>query len=565
MTQDSLLHLRRLSIVGGITLAALLPFVGKPFQVDDPLFLRAARQIQEHPLDPYGFRYNMYQYEQPFYTITKNPPLSCYLLALCARLVGWNEVGLHLCYLLPALAAATGTYFLARRFCNLPAEATLLAVATPAFLVSATSVMCDTLMLALWCWAIEFWFRGLDSRRAAYFLTSSVLIACAALTKYFAVSLIPLLALITLARRRWFDECLFWLLVPLAFLGAYEVYTIHLYRIGLLGDAMRFGRQMRAQFSLHVSATNQVITALAYPGGCFVTILFLAPMAWSKWEWLGFAAILVLAVLSFLRLGSYDDIPLVSDGQIAWSPFCHLVLYWSAGLCALMLGLVDWWRRRDVGSLFLNLWLFGTWYFTVMVNWTVNARSFLPAAPALGILLMRQFDYWQQGAPSGPKAAPAGRFRWAAGLALAASFAVSMSVAWAEYSDAWIQREAVRRIVEEHRSTPAPLWFWTHRGFQYYMEAAGARPWSPMTSEVAPGEWLAYQVFEGDNSIAKMVDRSDVVLSFDLPLPCRLSPTSYRTANFYGFAGFPFALFPSSSEAFRVITPRVQEGKASNK
>jgi len=32
----------------------------------------------------------------------------------------------------------------------------LVTIFTPVFLVSATSVMCDVMMLALWLWALEF-------------------------------------------------------------------------------------------------------------------------------------------------------------------------------------------------------------------------------------------------------------------------------------------------------------------------------------------------------------------------------------------------------------------------
>jgi hypothetical protein len=37
------------------TTACLLPFVGKSFNIDDPLFVWTAKQIVRHPIDPYGF------------------------------------------------------------------------------------------------------------------------------------------------------------------------------------------------------------------------------------------------------------------------------------------------------------------------------------------------------------------------------------------------------------------------------------------------------------------------------------------------------------------------------
>ncbi len=33
-----------------VTVAALVPFIGKPFNMDDPLFIWAAHQIQAHPM-----------------------------------------------------------------------------------------------------------------------------------------------------------------------------------------------------------------------------------------------------------------------------------------------------------------------------------------------------------------------------------------------------------------------------------------------------------------------------------------------------------------------------------
>src|SRR5258708_3519590 len=37
---------------------ALGPFLAKPFNIDDPLFIWLAHQIQVHPGDPYGFSVN---------------------------------------------------------------------------------------------------------------------------------------------------------------------------------------------------------------------------------------------------------------------------------------------------------------------------------------------------------------------------------------------------------------------------------------------------------------------------------------------------------------------------
>src|ERR1700691_4071250 len=88
-----------------LVLVCLAPFIGKPFNIDDPLFLWTARQIQSHPFDPYGFNVNWYGWESPMWEVTKNPPLAGYYLALSAANLGWSECALHLALLLPAVAA----------------------------------------------------------------------------------------------------------------------------------------------------------------------------------------------------------------------------------------------------------------------------------------------------------------------------------------------------------------------------------------------------------------------------------------------------------------------------
>ena len=119
-----------------ITIACLLPFVGRAFNIDEPLFLWAARHIQSHPLDFYGFSVNWLDCLRPMRLMMLNPPLVAYYMAAAARIVGWGEVGLHIAFLVPAIAAVLGTYVLARRFCSHPLIAALATLLTPVFLLS---------------------------------------------------------------------------------------------------------------------------------------------------------------------------------------------------------------------------------------------------------------------------------------------------------------------------------------------------------------------------------------------------------------------------------------------
>jgi len=81
------------------------------------------------------------------FAITKNPPVSSYYGALIGVVAGWSERAWHLGFLLPAFAVVLGTYRLAERFPHSADRRRGHAVRS-GFLVSATGVMCDVMMLA---------------------------------------------------------------------------------------------------------------------------------------------------------------------------------------------------------------------------------------------------------------------------------------------------------------------------------------------------------------------------------------------------------------------------------
>ena len=221
---------RQLWLVVVLVGALLLPFVNRAFHIDDPLFLWAAKQIQTHPADPYGFRVNWYGADMAMFDVTKNPPLASYYLALVASIAGWSERALHLALMLPALSVVAGMFLLARRWCMNPALAVLAGLLTPVFLVSAVTVMCDVLMLAFFVWAVYAWTTGLAARSHAWMALAGALMAAAALTKYFGIALIPLLLVYALVKERRVGVWLLHFLIPIAALIWYQSVTLRLYR-----------------------------------------------------------------------------------------------------------------------------------------------------------------------------------------------------------------------------------------------------------------------------------------------------------------------------------------------
>ena len=239
--------------VAALVAVLLLPFVAKPFHVDDPMYLWAARQIVAHPLDPYGVTVNWDGRSQPMPRVMQNPPGVCYYLAAASAVVGWGEVGLHAAMLPVGVLAVVGTYLLAVELgCGRPATAALLLVACPGFFVSATTLMCEVPMLCLWVWAVLLWVRGsaaVGRRRWLLLLASGATLTAAVLFKYPAVNLIPLLvghAFIRPAPRAARVAQAVALLVPVGLLIGYDRLTAARYGYGLLTDAILYSRAATA-------------------------------------------------------------------------------------------------------------------------------------------------------------------------------------------------------------------------------------------------------------------------------------------------------------------------------
>jgi len=262
-----------------LVIACLAPFCRHAFTIDDPLYIRAAEQIRRHPIDFYGFTINWFGVPTPMPASFENPPLTCYFIAFVSLLVGWSEAALHLAFLLPAIAAAVGIHALAKYHCQRPLLATVVSVLTPAFLVSAATVMCDVMMLAFWVWSLVFFERGLDRKKLSEFLASGVLMGLAVLTKFPGLALVPLLAVYGFSRARRVGPWAPGLLIPLLFLAGYELLTRHLYGHGLFFASAAYTAGVRAD--VHQAGLENLIVGLAFTGGCFLPVLFLSPGLWS--------------------------------------------------------------------------------------------------------------------------------------------------------------------------------------------------------------------------------------------------------------------------------------------
>jgi 4-amino-4-deoxy-L-arabinose transferase-like glycosyltransferase len=534
-------------ILTSITLACLTPFLNKAFHIDDPLFLWSARQIQSHPADFYGFSLNWYGFEMPMSEVTKNPPIASYYIALVTFFGGWNEIVVHLAFLVPALSAVLGIYYLAGELCPRPMTATLASIFTPVFLLSGTTVMSDMMMTAFWVWAIYLWIRGIKHDSVAHLLSAAFLVAVCSLTKYYGMSLIPLLFAYSLAHERRPGLWTLILMLPILPLAGYHLYTYALYGRGLLLDASAYalgGQDIRG-----LNWFSKTLRGLSFTGGCLASVLFYSILSWRRTTfWVSaFVSVLCIVGLNIIMNGPDSD-RFYSQNGVDWLFVIHLFLFSFTGIMLLFFAASDLWQSKDPDSLLLFLWVMGTFIFLSFLNWSANGRSVLPMAPAAGILLLRSVDKGTL---------------WVGNIShlllpLIPSLIISLCVTWADYKLAETARIAAVAVNRDYGNKPGTLWFQGHWGFQYYMQASAGKPLDFRALKIAPGDLV---VNPSSNTNVSPLSPDSFILIRTLRVQ---SAPFITTMNHSVGAGFhsdvfgplPFAAGPVPAEAYQISMAR---------
>ena len=406
--------------------------------------------------------------------------------------------------------------------------------------------MCDTMMLALWLWAIIFWMEGLEPQKPSYLAISVFLITVCALTKYFGAALILLLAAYSWARLRRLGNWAWYLVLPILALTGYQHWTKAVYGLRMISEAAHMSTGVRQ--ARQSSALATALVDLSFVGGCTLPALTFAPLLWTRRK--------IFAVGAASGVGGF----LISTGRLGlgemlWPPdfYGHrllvgsqLTLFIAAGFSVLALAAADAWRRKDADSLLLMLWVFGTFIFTGFLNWAINARSVLPLIPAAGILLARRVDALRK---TSVRLRPMMLV-----IPLAAAGAVSLWLTRADTQLANSARTAATLIDQKTSNQPGTVWFLGHWGFQYYMESFGARPVVLRDPPQRPGDFLATA---GNRLLLEV--RPEFVTSRDvIQIPMRLGISTVQDqigAGFYSSdtGPLPFAIGPVQPERYELI------------
>lgn len=545
-------------VLAAVAVAVLAPFLGKPVHVDDPLFLRCAEQVLAHPIDPYGFSVNWFGISLPMADVMRNPPLSCYFLALVGGTVGWSELALHAAFLGVAIVTLLGTYSFAARLCDRPLLAGLLTLSMPAFLLSSTTLMCDPLMLAFLVWSAAIWVAGIESRRLGPLAIACLLALASGLTKYNGFVVLPLLFLYGAARERRLGA---WLL-PLA--GAAALFAIYLFVMNrAYGGSFLQGLSIASGASgpsgARADLAEQVLVGLVFAGGSCLSLLFFAPLV-RGW---GLAAIALgvfaAGVALLLRVGLPGS-PLLQPPPDLSAPATLLqaaILIASAALLialALRAMLVD----RDAGALLLAAWVAATLLLATFASWAVSGRYLLPLAPAASVLLARGLD--RARAPAALAGVPRRSGAALAFLPLIPALACALTIALADQRLAESARAAALEISARYAQAGRTIWFQGHWGFQHYMEQQGAQPLDMRSSTVATGDVVVVpennaNTFGMNRNLLEPLDSIEIA-----PLPWLATQSRPLGAGFYAsvWGPLPFVVGTVPKERYEVylVAPR---------
>jgi hypothetical protein len=375
-----------------------------------------------------------------------------------------------------------------------------------------------------------------------------LLVVLSELTKYFGAALIPLLAVYSYQyeKDRQWGRWTWFLLIPLAALGGFELWSKLHYGHGLVSGASSFARSYRRHE--HASLIAKTLEGLSFTGGCVLPGLFLAPLFWSRRQILGGLALSALGGFAVSREWVSLGFSLVprNFSQHWVLTGLQLALFIAGGTSILALGLEKAKDENAPQEWLLALWLGGTFAFAAWLNWITNARSILPLIPAAAILLTQKMEN------SGISSSRAFRPILVGGLGFATLIAFWVANADLELANS--SRRAAAIIAERTAVENANLWFGGHSGFQYYLQAQGAKPVDLEHPELAPGDFVAIP----ENSVRLFDIRTRFVASREqIVLPFERSFTTASGelgAGFYSDWGpLPFAVGAVPPERYYLL------------
>jgi len=478
---------RQLLIVALVVLALRLPFLNQALQGDDILYLTEAEHAQIDPLHPKHTTY-VFMGRDIDMRGQSHPPLDAWFLALLLAIdKDVSEIPFHSAYILFSLIAAFSALVLARRFSPHPLLATLLFLATPAFVINGTSLESDVPFVALWLLSTALYVTAVDRTSKPLLLASCFAMTLAALTAYQSILLVPILFLYgrkwKLARAAAFT--------PLAILIAWNIFE------RLSTGALPTGVLANYLTTYGFEALTQKLKS---------AVALTDHLAWIVFPTLSVPSLLTIPFA--IGAAFYDLNP----------------LFWAsiAVGTGILIRCIQRWRD------FLAQWVLIFFAGALAIFFAGSARYLLPIALPIAILATQR-----------------------AGLRLlqisiACGFALSLTLAAVNYQHWDGYRQFARALANEAQSKR--VWINGEWGLRYYLESEGGLPLR-QNQTIHPGEIVAssklgYPIaFTTGGGILAPITQRTITSAIPLRLVALQGRAAYST-TMLGLRPFDISLSP---------------------
>lgn len=452
-----------------VSVAVLVPFLGKAFTIDDPLFMLQAQRALDAPFHSSGFEFAWDGRTTRFSQIQANGPVMAWLL-IPAVLAGGSEVVAHLVSLVALCVALFATASLALRLGldrRAATIATLLVAGAPAVLAMAGTVMPDVVALAFLVTAIERLLVWSQERRLSAAIAAAVLVGLAPMARLHVAALLPLAVLVF----AWAPDPKRWRRPSLRELWPLAVGTLIAVAIGVgTRDPHRAGTSVAGAMTSLSAFRNASLNAVSY----LTHLVFVVPLA-VPWVIGRHRALLRRWPVFVASCGSVTLL-LHAHGALGRQMVPVIVAVAALGATVLVDLLAETWSARRPFDWLLAAWIV---FPLVALPYThLPAKYLVPSAPAIAIVVARMLFR-----------SMAARRATAAGLTAALlGLVLGVAVLRADARFAEIGRAFATRTVAPTVATGDVVWFAGEWGARWYAERAGARTFTVDGNLPAPGD-----------------------------------------------------------------------------
>ncbi|MFH1368464.1 MAG: glycosyltransferase family 39 protein [Elusimicrobiota bacterium] len=501
---------------------AYLPFLNKPFHIDDPFFLYAARAIGLSPLHPFDIAGAIDLWKHNY-----NPIFFYYFTALLRAVFGENEIFMHAGYFIFYVTAGIYFYLICKAINIKGIAPALLFLSSPIALLAGTSIMSDFPLIALFLISFYYFIAYLKNDSPLSMAISSLALLAAVFTKYYAGVFIFLYIIMLIICGKW--KVLKYLSVILSLLLAALFIYSHSHQIHPLYIFERLGWA-------HSPVRKETLSFLTTLGGISIfPLCYLLLMGKNAAKWVAYSTALVISAV-FCSMAGFGVFAVISAS----------VYLANAVLVFFMAGerLYISFKSKEYPVISAMLWFFGYALFLMIFPNIMAGRYVLPLLPPLILCLYIHVE----------ETGRAGRSFSV--IAVFSTLLLGLALNSADYKLAGIYRDFA---IEASGNISAPqTGYMGNYAFEYYMQKKGFERFDIKKHKyLIMTKYGSVHVIYGGDPILKDI-RKKFILAREIPkeenyLLRIWDPTAFAGFHLNMFGYIPWGISAKPMETFYVF------------